>query len=163
MTATPSDASGEPVDPDIAASSAPSGAPVAPPADLRTLAAIAGGGVVGAVGRYEAGLWWPTGAGSFPWTTFAINLLGSALLSVLIVVVTDLWTGRALLRPLLGTGVIGGFTTFSTFSVDTERLLARAEPGLAVAYVLTTLAVCGAGSWAAALLTRAAIRARGPR
>jgi CrcB protein len=154
---------GEPVDPDIEASANALVLPASPAANLRTLAVIAAGGVVGAVCRYEAGLWWPTGAGSFPWTTFAINLIGSVLLSILIVLVTEVWTGRPLLRPLLGTGVIGGFTTFSTFSVDAERLLSHGAASLAVAYVITTLAVCGAGSWGAAGLTRAAIRLRAPR
>jgi CrcB protein len=163
MTEAPGDPSPEPVDPDVAAFPTPLGLLVSPAADVRTLAAIAGGGVIGSVCRYEVGLWWPTDAQSFPWTTLAINLVGSALLSVLIVLVTDVWTGRLLLRPLLGTGVIGGFTTYSTFSVDTERLLSGGRTGLALAYVLSTLAVCGAASWGAAMLTRAAVWRRGPR
>ena len=76
------------------------------------------------------------------------------------VLVTDLWTDRPLLRPLLGTGVIGGFTTFSTFStfsVDTQRLLTDGQVGTASAYVALALVVCATVTWLFRRLTRALV------
>src|SRR5206468_23399 len=52
----------------------------------------------------------------------AVNVLGCGLIGVLMVLVGELWTGRRLLRPFLGTGVLGGFTTFSTYAVDLQHL-----------------------------------------
>ncbi len=75
------------------------------------VAVIAGGGVLGSLARYAAGLWWPTGTGRFPWTTLGVNAVGCALISVLLVLVTDVFSVHRLVRPLLGTGVLGGFTT----------------------------------------------------
>jgi CrcB protein len=126
----------------------------------RELAAISLGGVIGAVGRYEAGVVWPTGSASFPWTTLGINLLGSALLAALVVLVTEVWTRRAWLRPLLGTGVLGGFTTFSTFAVDCRRLLAAGHLALAAGYVIATLTLGLLATFLAGSLTRSLVLRR---
>ncbi len=134
----------EPVDPDLDA------AAVNRSRELQTVALVAAGGIVGAVARYEAGLIWPTGVGAFPWTTLGINLLGSLALAVLVVLATDAWPQRSWLRPLIGTGVIGGFTTFSTFSVDIKRLLTNGHVPTAVAYVALTLVGCSALTWVGA-------------
>jgi CrcB protein len=149
----------EPIDPDVEASDLRSGRWWQEVAN-RTVAAIAIGGVVGAVGRYETGLLWPVSTGGFPWTTFEINLVGSGLLAILLVLVTDLWVNRPLLRPILGTGVMGGFTTFSTFSVDTQRLLTDGHVGTAFIYVALTLAACAAATWLFGRLTRSLVERR---
>jgi fluoride exporter len=152
-------AAAEPIDPDVGAEASRLGW-WRQATSRRTVAVVAVGGVVGAVSRYEAGLVWPTPASGFPWTTLGINLVGSALLAILLVLVTDVWARRPLLRPLLGTGVMGGFTTFSTFSVDTERLLSHGHTGTALVYVAVTLSTCGAAGWAGGRLTRGLV-ARG--
>ncbi len=82
---------------------------------------IALGGVVGSLARYGLAEAFPHGAGSFPWATFGTNALGCFLIGVLLATLTPL--SHPLLRPFLGTGILGGFTTFSTFAVDTDRLL----------------------------------------
>ena len=128
--------------------------------EFTVIAAISVGGVIGALGRYEAALWWPTPTGRFPWTTFGVNVLGCALIGVLLVLVTDVVTGRPLLRPFLGTGVLGGFTTFSTYALDTQRLIAGGHPGPALGYLAGTLVAALAAVTLSTQLTRRAVAVR---
>lgn len=100
--------------------------------DPRVLAVIGLGGGLGSIARYGLGRAWPDAGHTLPWTTLAINLSGSLLLGALIVAVTELWRPHRLIRPLLGTGVLGGYTTFSTFAVQARDLPA----GHALAYLL---------------------------
>jgi CrcB protein len=87
-------------------------------ADLPILGAILVGGGAGSVLRYAlTRAVRPTGDG-FPTATLMTNLVGSLLLGALIVAVTEIWRPHRLVRPLLGTGLLGGFTTFSTFAVE---------------------------------------------
>jgi CrcB protein len=116
--------------------------------------AVAVGGVIGALARYGAGLAWPIGPAQFPWTTLGINVLGGALIGVLMVLVTERQPVHPLWRPLLGTGTLGGFTTFSTYSVDLQRELAHDRWGQAVGYGALTLAGALAAVAAATAATR---------
>lgn len=77
------------------------------------LAAISAGGVTGSLARYALAEVYPHRLGGFAWATFGINVSGCLLIGVVMVLVTDLWPTRTLLRPFLGTGVLGGCTTFS--------------------------------------------------
>lgn len=124
------------------------------------LAAIAFGGAIGACARYATALLWPTASGAFPWTTFWVNVSGCAVIGVLMVVITDIGAGHRLVRPFFGTGVLGGFTTFSTYTVDIERLTdtGRATTGL-LDLVGTALGALAA-VWTAAHLTRRVIEWR---
>jgi CrcB protein len=102
------------------------------------IVAVAAGGAVGAVIRYCVTLAAPDGGGQFPWTTFTINVVGCFLLALLP-------ASRAIrehpwLPPALGTGVLGGFTTMSAYTVQTRGLVDRGEPWLAGLYVFGTLA-----------------------
>jgi len=106
--------------------------------DRGVLASVAVGGALGSAARYGLAVLWPTTTG-FPWATLTTNLLGCALLGALMQVVTDRVAPHRLLRPFLGTGVLGGFTTFSTYAVETRQLLASGRPGLALTYALGTL------------------------
>jgi CrcB protein len=113
------------------------------PREWDILAAVAVGGAIGAEVRYALGVVWPDAAASFPWTTLFVNVLGCAGLGVLMVVLFEfLDTPHRLLRPLLGTGVLGGFTTFSTFSLDVERLIRLGHPAVAAMYLAASLVVC---------------------
>jgi CrcB protein len=96
--------------------------------------AVAAGGVAGALARYGAQRGWPTHGTDFPWTILCVNLLGCALIGVLLVLVTERGPVHPLWRPLLGTGVLGGFTTFSTYSVDLQRELSDGRAGQALGY-----------------------------
>lgn len=119
----------------------------------RTLAAVALGGGAGAAARYGATLLWPTAPDSFPWTTLAVNVLGCALIGVLMATLAERGA-HPLLRPALGTGVLGGFTTFSAYTQETERLLAGGQAGRALLYLAGTLAAALAAVWLASAATR---------
>jgi CrcB protein len=100
---------------------------------------VAVGGAIGAVARYAASLWWPAESDGFPWATFGINVVGCAVIGVFMVVITDVWAAHRLVRPFFGTGVLGGFTTFSTYAVDIQKLVDAGHPRTALAYLAATL------------------------
>jgi CrcB protein len=112
--------------------------PVRRPLDPRLVAAVALGGAVGAGLRWALGQAAPVPAGSFPWTTFGINISGSLLLALL--PASTFVRRHRVLPPLLGTGLLGGYTTLSTYSEEGRALLAGGHTGLAAAYLLGTLA-----------------------
>ncbi|MFJ9849805.1 fluoride efflux transporter CrcB [Streptomyces sp. NPDC101150] len=118
------------------------------------IGAVAAGGAIGAVARYGASLLWPTAPGTFPWTTLTVNVIGCALMGVLMVLITELWSPHRLVRPFLGTGILGGFTTFSTYAVDIARLVDARRAALGLAYLAATLFAAMAAVWGAAALTR---------
>lgn len=105
---------------------------------LRTLLEISLGGVTGAALRYGLTSAWPTPAGSLPWPTLTINVIGCAVLGGLL---GALAAGApwARWRHLLGTGLLAGFTTFSTFAVETAALLRDGAIAVAATYTVTTL------------------------
>jgi CrcB protein len=151
----------EPIDPDVDLRHEPSSlfAGLRHP-QARAVGAIAAGGVVGAVARYEAGVVWPTPSGHFPWTTLAVNAVGCVLIGVLMVLATDVFGMPWLVRRALGTGLLGGFTTFSTYAVDVQRLLATGHPGAALLDLIGTVVVCLAAVTASVTATRRAFAAR---
>lgn len=103
------------------------------------LAVIAAGGGVGAVARYGVGLWLPTTAGRFPWGTFAIDVSGCFLIGVLMVLITEVWSAHKLIRPFLGVGLLGGFTTFSTYANEIRGLLKPGTVDVGLLYLFGTL------------------------
>lgn len=105
----------------------------------RLLLSVAVGGAVGSVVRFVAGEIAPDGTG-FPWTTFAINVVGSTLLAGLLLL--PLARRSAIWAAALGPGLMGGFTTFSATSEQGRALLADGRAGLAAAYLLGTLGAC---------------------
>ncbi|HEY5833091.1 FluC/FEX family fluoride channel [Streptomyces sp.] len=124
------------------------------------VAVVAAGGAIGACGRYGAGLLWPTAADAFPWTTLTVNALGCAVIGILMVIITDVRAAHRLVRPFFGTGVLGGFTTFSTYATDVRRLTDGGHPRIALACLGLTPVVALASVWAAAALTRRAVTRR---
>lgn len=126
-----------PVDPDVTRE-----ADVPPPrVHTGAVAVVAAGGALGALARWAVAEALPHDGGRFPWDTLLTNVLGCFLIGVLMVVVTERLPDRRLVRPFLGTGILGGFTTFSTYAVDTRTLLAADRPEVAAAYVVGTLVV----------------------
>lgn len=116
---------------------------------------VAAGGALGATARYGASLAWPTPAQAFPWTTFVVNVTGCAALGALMVVLTEVMTApHPLLRPFLGTGFCGGYTTFSTYGLDTEHLLHAGDPARGLLYLGGTLVTALAAVWAGATVAR---------
>ncbi len=126
---------GFPVDPDVTRE-----ADLPPPRIHTTVVgAVALGGSLGALARWALAEALPHDPGRFPWATFLTNVVGCLLIGVLMVLVVERWPRRRLLRPFVGTGVLGGFTTFSTYVVDTRTMVAADHAGLAAAYLLGTL------------------------
>ncbi|MDF9814538.1 fluoride efflux transporter CrcB [Streptomyces sp. SPB162] len=121
---------------------------------VQVLAVISLGGAAGACARYGAALLRPTPAGGFPWTTLLVNTVGCAVIGVFMVLITEVWTVHRLVRPFFGTGVLGGFTTFSTYAVDIRDLLEHGEAATGLAYLAGTALAALAAVWAAATLTR---------
>ncbi|WP_442813643.1 fluoride efflux transporter FluC [Streptomyces sp. NBC_01754] len=142
----------EPTDPDVDLS-APSQRQELRRSHYAVLCVIAVGGALGALARFEAALLWPTVPGAFPWTTLCVNAVGCLVIGVFLVAVTEVWSTRRLLRPFFGTGVLGGFTTFSTYTVDIERLIHDGRVATALTYLAATLtaasAAVSAGAWTA--------------
>jgi fluoride exporter len=105
------------------------------PADPATLAAVAAGGVVGSLGRWALGLALPHASGTFPWATFLVNVSGAFATGLLVAFLLGRPGARRLARPLLGVGVLGGWTTFSALAVDAVLLTSTGRGWLAVGYV----------------------------
>lgn len=109
------------------------------PLHASVLLAVAIGGAVGAVLRSSLTTAVPDGEG-FPWTTFLVNVSGCFLLALLPAFAAV--RRRPILPPLLGTGVLGGYTTLSAWSDQTRALVADGAVWVAAGYVVATLAAC---------------------
>lgn len=124
---------------------------------MNALILVMSGGAVGAAGRYLAGnaaraLW---GAG-WPWGTLAVNILGGFAMGV----VAALFAGRVIGDParlLLATGVLGGFTTFSAFSLEMVTMIEAGRGMGALGYALVSVIGSVAALWCGLILTRGAI------
>ncbi|MFI2374625.1 fluoride efflux transporter CrcB [Streptomyces sp. NPDC018964] len=128
----------------------------------RVVTAVALGGGAGAAARYAASLWWPTPAHGFPWTTLWVNVTGCAVIGVFMVIITEVRAAHPLLRPFFGTGVLGGFTTFSTYAVDVRNLLEAGRTGAGLVHLAVTPLAALAAVWAAASATRRLLIGRQP-
>jgi fluoride exporter len=106
------------------------------------LTAIAAGGVLGAEARYGLARLIPHPAHAWPWATLATNAAGSLLIGVLMAWLLARKHPPRLTRPFLGVGVLGGFTTFSTFAVETHGLLLAHRVAVAFGYVAVSVLVC---------------------
>ncbi|MEU9788506.1 fluoride efflux transporter CrcB [Streptomyces phaeochromogenes] len=118
------------------------------------VAVVSVGGAIGASARYGASLLWPTHTGGFPWTTFWVNVVGCFVIGAFMVVITEAWAAHRLVRPFFGTGVLGGFTTFSTYAVDIRTLVDTGHPRTALAYLAATLVAALAAVWLAVTAAR---------
>ena len=119
---------------------------------IYTLLQVALGGAIGASGRYLTGVAALRLMGTgFPWGTLAVNVIGSFVMGVVVVALGHLSANR--FAPLLMTGVLGGYTTFSAFSLDAMTIWERGQQGLAMVYVgasvVLSLAAILAGLWLA--------------
>ncbi|MFI6736526.1 fluoride efflux transporter CrcB [Nonomuraea sp. NPDC050451] len=118
------------------------------------LAAIAAGGALGALGRYGLQSALPSGPADFPWATFLVNVSGCLLIGVLMVVITEVRPAHRLARPFLGVGVLGGYTTFSTYAVDIQRAVAAGAALTGLVYLAVTLVAALAAVVTGMWLTR---------
>lgn len=111
-----------------------------------TLIQVALGGAIGATARYLTGTVAMRVMGpGFPWGTLTVNVVGSFLMGLLVIVLAERLDNR--LAPFLMTGLLGGFTTFSAFSLDTWMLLEQGAPLKAAVNVLANVATCLLVTW----------------
>jgi CrcB protein len=125
-----------------------------PKLDWRELAAIFAGGFLGALARVLLVQLGPATSGSWPWATFAANVMGALLLGYLVTRLQERLPVSAYRRPLLGTGLCGAFTTFSTMQLEVLRRLGAGRAGLAVAYTVASIAAGLVGVFLATAMVR---------
>ena len=118
------------------------------------LFAISLGAMGGATARYKLATWIRVPPGGFPWATFWTNVSGSFVLGVLLVVLIERFPPTRYARAFAGTGFLGAYTTFSTFSVETDVLLKDGHAAVAAVYVVSSLAVGIGVAWLGVILGR---------
>jgi len=102
---------------------------------------VAVGGALGTVARYAISRALPVGVHSFPWATFWTNVSGAFVLGVLLTLILERWPPTRYVRPFAATGFVGAYTTWSTFMVEIDELLAHGHAATALAYMGTSLVV----------------------
>lgn len=124
------------------------------------LLVIAAGGSLGSVGRWALGAALPHTAADVPLATWTANTLGSLALGALVVLLTEFRPPSRYARPFWGVGVLGGFTTFSTYVLDAHTMLDGGQALRAGGYVVGTLVTGLGAAWAGARAARAGLAGR---
>lgn len=119
---------------------------------------VGAGGAIGGLLRWGLNQALPPSDSGFPWATFVENVSGCLLLAVLVVFLLDVWRPSRYLRPFLGVGMLGGYTTFSAYTSDVRGLLAAGDVLMAMAYLLGTVVAGLLATWLGLRLTRRALR-----
>ena len=122
--------------------------------DNRELAAVFAGGALGTLARAALGLLAAPDPGRWPWPTFAVNIVGAFLLGYFTTRLLERLPLSSYRRPLLGTGLCGGLTTFSTMQVEIVGMLEHRHYGLAIGYLSASLAAGLAAVYLATALVR---------
>lgn len=104
------------------------------------LAVIAIGGMLGATARFKLSEALPTKAGHFPWATFWTNMSGSFLLGFLLLLLLERFPPTRYVRPFLATGILGAYTTMSTYTVETALLIKDGHAATALLYGIGSVA-----------------------
>ena len=126
------------------------------------VAVVALGGACGGALRWLVGSILPVAPGGFPWATFVENVTGCLALGVLIVLLLEVWAPSRYLRPFLGVGLLGGYTTFSAYTVEAVGLARADAAPMALLYLFGSVAVGLAAVWIGMTVTRGvAVRASG--
>ncbi len=125
------------------------------------LGVVAAGGALGSAARWALTQVLPREPAGWPLATWVANVSGALLLGALVGFVTQVWRPSRLVRPFWGIGVLGGYTTFSTYALETHLLVLGGQVGSAAAYALVTLAIGIPAAWLGENLARAAGAARG--
>ena len=126
-----------------------------------TLPLIAAGGMIGASARYALELLWPPSITAVPYATLVTNLSGCLLVGVVMVAVTETGQRHPLWRPFLAVGILGGYTTFSTYTVQVQQAVDAADPRLALGYLAGTVAGALLAVTIGTITTRALLRPNG--
>lgn len=122
---------------------------------MNKIMAVAVGGALGSVLRYGLSHWIHSFVGrGFPYGTLAVNILGCLAMGVLFVLFVERGNESPLWRAGLIIGLLGGFTTFSAFSIETFSLMEQGAMAKAIGYVATSLMLCIGATWTGVLLAR---------
>ncbi len=117
--------------------------------------AIAAGGAVGSVARYGTMVWMGRWLGTgFPYGTLIVNLVGGLIMGVLVELMALVWSPSETMRAFLTVGILGGFTTFSTFSLDSWFLIQRGDVALGALYIVASVILSIGALVAGLYLTR---------
>jgi len=114
---------------------------------MTTWLMVALGGALGAIGRYGLSVWLAPQPGKFPFATFCANVLGCFVMGVFYMLIVNRAMIPVTWRPFLTVGLLGAFTTFSTFSLEAFWLWQHQQFSLAAVYVAATLAACMVAVW----------------
>ena len=116
--------------------------------------AVAVGGGLGSLARWGVGAALEAPRDGFPWATLLVNVTGSFALGAMVVLTVAWWPASRFVRPFVGVGVLGGYTTFSAYMADTRSLLVADGVGAAAAYVVGTVLVGLLAVWVGMALAR---------
>jgi fluoride exporter len=128
--------------------------------DGRELAAVFAGGAIGTVARAGLATVAASDPSRWPWPTFIVNIVGAFLLGYFATRLLERLPVSSYRRPLLGTGLCGGLTTFSTMQVETIKMLEHHHYGLAIGYTVASIAAGLVAVYIATAMTRR-VRVRG--
>ena len=122
---------------------------------MNQLLAIAAGGAVGSVLRFLTSTWVHSFAGrDFPYGTLTVNVLGSLVMGFLFVLFLDRLSDNAVLRAGILIGALGGFTTFSSFSIETFNLIEQGDLVRAMLNIVGSLILCVSATWLGVMIGR---------
>jgi CrcB protein len=122
--------------------------------DSRELAAVFVGGAVGTIARAALGTLGVADPGRWPWPTFTVNIVGAFLLGYLVTRLLERLPLSRYRRPILGTGLCGGLTTFSTMQVETLKMIEAHHYGLAAGYTAASIVAGLLAVYVATVLVR---------
>lgn len=164
MASASDDVPRTPLDPDVDFGSGDGPDPLARRRRARQVQAIivvalGFGGVLGAISRYAISLALPTQTDRFPWATFVVNISGSAVLGFILILLIEQFPRGRLARPVIGTGFIGAYTTFSTFMVEAILLIRDGHPQDAAVYLAASVIAGLAAVWLGMTSARLVLRA----
>jgi len=121
------------------------------------LLVISVGGALGSLARWGVGELLPWSGNGFPWATFVENISGGLALGMLMVFLLDVWPPHRYLRPFLGVGLLGGYTTFSTYMLESRDLLVGGEAATAFTYLAGSLVAGLTAVWLGIASARATV------
>ena len=123
---------------------------------MRLLILATLGGALGSAARHlvNVGIGRTFGS-SYPWSTLTVNIVGSFLMGFLVDMIMRRFGGSPEMRTFLATGILGGFTTFSAFSLDVSNLIGRGDSASAIGYIVASVALSLAALYAGLALSRA--------
>jgi fluoride exporter len=122
---------------------------------MKSIILVMSGGALGAVMRFGLSRALPVGAGGWPWPTFAANIAGGLAMGVLAAWLLRGDSAAEPLRLFLGVGVLGGFTTFSAFSLEMAQMVQRGQGAMAAGYALVSVILALGAVFAGMMLAKA--------